>query len=330
MISRLCTNRFTYLCVLFTILIGQPREFANAQEIWLVPHSGNGGTTDFMDLFHDGSPWTIVARQISVFGVSNSMIAHGSDADLSRIFADLSRRHIGLALDLLPLTGPDANTGQCGYHVEGYSAAKEPGVLAHRMKLLGAKPKFYGFDEPLFYGHTYSGQNACHAAIVNIAQDIAEKVKQIKGVFPRVKFGDAEPLMAFPETSWETVLREWLHAYRESTGEPLAFFSIEIDNSADFRNRLTVLLRLLNQEHVPLAVIYNGADGADTDEEWAKGTMLKYNEVEYSARVRPNIVSFQTWVQHPSRILPENDPVSLTGIVRQYIDFKRKNDRKPN
>ena len=53
------------------------------------------------------------------------------------------------------------------------------------LKSLGAEPKFFGMDEPLYHGHVFrEGGRGCNSSITDVARDIAGKFKAARQVFP--------------------------------------------------------------------------------------------------------------------------------------------------
>ncbi len=168
---------------------------ADAQAIWLVPPGlPHGGLSDFMALFRADAPWQQAAPHVQAFEVIGAMTNQGADKDLAQILGDLRRRNIALVVSIGPLAGAGIGPGHCGFHVEGYSAAGEPLAEALRIAKLGGVAQYFAMDEPLFYGHTFNGQNACHSSIADIAKDVAEKVRQIRTIFPQAQFGEVEPV----------------------------------------------------------------------------------------------------------------------------------------
>jgi hypothetical protein len=301
---------------------------AFAQEIWLGPKWSASGSGDFMDLFRPDAPWSHAASHVSVVGLSAELMARGSDEDLALIIRDLKRRNIDLALGMLPLSGAiAANDGRCGYHVEGYSAPGETAVVARRMKALGAEPRYYGMDEPLFFGHMFRGPNACRSSVEDVVRDVAAKVRQVREVFPSVRIGDAEPFMAIATKPGLAVLENWLDAYAASVGERLAFLALDMDWRAPWRDLLPGVADLLRRKGVRLVAIYNGNDNAASDEEWIAQAVAHYKSFDAAVPYRPYAVSIQTWVSHPRRVLPDTDPHTLTGLVNQYVAWQASQRR---
>ncbi len=86
---------------------------------------------------------------------------------------------------------------------------------------------------------------------------------------------------------------------------------------------LAPLAKALKQRHVPLGVIYD-ADGANSyknsrDEDWSRNAISHFAEVESKVGVHPDHAVIETWVKHPTRMLPESEPGTLTNVVLQYI-----------
>lgn len=322
--SRLADTRARIrICVCVFLALMSYSHVSKAQEIWLSPKFGPNGAADFMDLFKTTAPWQQVASHVNTFGISVEVMGEAPESDLRRLFADIRRRHIGLGLDMLPLSGPDRDgTPQCGYHVEGYSAATETLRLAQRIKSLGGQPQSYGMDEPLLYGHYYTGPNACRSSIEDVARNAAIRVQQARSIFPDVAVGDAEPIQAFPDATWQSDTERWLDAFRAATGGPLAFFAVDIGwGSPTWKTRIPILANLLHRRGIRLVVIYNGDDNARSDDAWAKQIATHYTDFEKSISTRPDVICFSTWVSHPTHVLPESDPQSFTGIINRYLTW---------
>ena len=64
-------------------------------------------------------------------------------------------------------------------------------------------------------------------------------------------------------------------------------------------------------------MIYNGNDAARSDDEWAAEAKAHYLAFEqlYPA---PQFAVFQSWVKYPTRVLPESEPATLSGIAHEY------------
>jgi hypothetical protein len=300
---------------------------ASAQSIWFDPHSGSRGSADFMDLFQSNAPWEKAAAAISIFEISDEITYKHevTEGQLAQIFSDLRRRNIGLLVGIGPLTGGE-HEGLCGYRVEGYNLAK--GLLneAHHIKSLGGEVRYFGMDEPLFFGHVFDRRGdhfGCRLSIVEIARDVADKLRQVRTVFPAVRFGDVEPLMGWSDDTWLSDLATWFDNYEQATGEKLAFFRLDIGWNRPWQKRIPPLARLLREKGIPLQVIYNGDDRAQSDEAWIASAVAHFQEYESDGRSPPDAAVIQYWQVHPSRVLPESDARTATWLINKYADWRR-------
>jgi hypothetical protein len=301
----------TCLRIALTAALGFGSAHVNAgqtQDIWLVPKYD---AVDFMALFEPNAPWSKAAAHVKAFELSAAALGKASDQGLQTIFAGLRERHIALALDMLPLK-PGAG---CGFHVEGYSAAGQTLSFAQHVKALGGSPAYYDMDEPLFYGHQYNGANACHTDLNTLAQDVAEKVKQVRGMFPDVKIGESEPLAVAQDGT--AALEQWLDAYQRAVGEPLGFMRLDMDWQGPWRQRVPAIAQLLRRKGVAVQVIYNGSGQDKSDDEWV--SHAADHAKAFEGVVKPDSVAIQTWNPHPTHVLPDSDPRTLTGLVNAYV-----------
>jgi hypothetical protein len=240
-----------------------------------------------------------------------------TDAQLTSLIKGLTSGQIGLGLDLLALTG----TNGCGKGVEGYADASQAATVAVRFSGLGAKPLYYVMDEPLWYGHFYGGVNACKSATAALIADIARKVSTVRKVFPSVLLGEAEPLSAVMQSDPANMalpnLASWLDAFKSATGQPLSFFRLDVDWSANWQPWILPLAQLLKQKGIAFQVIYNGLSNDPSPDAWANHVIAHAAAVE--AIAMPDVVMFQSWNTYPTYDLPETDPTTFTGIIKTYL-----------
>jgi hypothetical protein len=297
---------------------------AGLRQIWFAPMDwfvrpevGFGGSTDYMALFGAESPDAILSH-VNVFKVYAQFILWGEDNNLRRVFAELKRRQIALALE----TGILTATERCGKGVEGYGgdgAAK----LATRIAQLGGALAYIAMDEPAFYGHIFSGVNTCQADFADIARDAAKNLAAVKTVFPGVRAGDAEPVGPSPADNQIADYGRWADAFRAATGEPLGFFHADVQWKEPWQTPLRELAIMLRDRKIPLGVIYNGNDDDTSDEAWVAHAEEHYRAVESNSRIVPDQVVFQSWRAHPSRLLPETDPGTFTYLLKRYLSARR-------
>jgi hypothetical protein len=301
---------------------------AEAPSIWFAPLSGKQGAPDFMDLFQPDAPWQTAASAISTFEISDELTYKHevTDDQLRQLFSDLRRRKIDLAIGIAPLSGADG-PGHCGYHVEGYGLTASFPAEVRRIKSLGADVRYFTMDEPLYFGHVFERDRdrfGCHQSIEQVAQDVATHLRMAREVYPSVRFGDGEPLSGFSKESWLAKFEAWFDAYRAATGEPLAFFRLDLAWDLDWRERIPAMTRLLRQKGIPLQVIYNGDDNLRDDDAWMASAVANFQAYESDGRAAPDAALIQYWMAHPSRTLPETDPRSATWLINRYVEWRQQ------
>jgi len=306
---------------------------ARAQTIWFSPAHRADDAADYMAMFRPDAPWQRAASHAAVFEIGGRWASLGPEAELSQLFADLKRRRIGLDVGFEPLTAPGHGPTVCGYHVEGYGGPRD-GVLkfTQRLKSLGADPEYFGFDEPLYFGHVFGprdGKNGCHSSISELAQDVANKVRQVHMVFPGVPFGDVEPLTFRPgdpwyqNNAWLRDLSDWIDAYQAAVGDRLAFLRIDMWWNTPWEQHMPALMAMLKRKGVPLQVIYNGSGQDRTDEAWVNDAIESFKRFESGPWPKPATGVIQFWTPHPSRILPETEPYTATWLIDRYVAWQQ-------
>ncbi len=204
--------------------------------------------------------------------------------------------------------------------------------FAQRLKAAGITPQFFGMDEPLYFGHVFVSQGnriGCRSPISEVARNVANTVRQMRSVFPGVRFGDTEPLTFRPgdtwyqNNQWLVDLGEWLDAYEAEVGDKLAYLRLDLWWNMPWREHMPALSELLRRKGVPLQVIYNGDGRAKTDEAWIDSAIANFKAFESGAWPKPAAAVFQYWTPHPSRVLPEGDPLSATGLVNRYVRWQQ-------
>lgn len=246
-----------------------PPSVAAAPLIWFTPHWGTAAlASNYIDLLGPTSAWQDIASQVDIISLSAILISQTPDAVLQGIFQGLQARHIALGVQMEPLPG---GPNGCGYGVESYGAPASTLALARKIKSLGGTVAYYGLDEPLYFGHVFTQQGAkigCQYSIDQIAGFVADRLREVRSVFPNVQFAEAEPLMGFDDSTWQVDFEHWLDAYEAATGEPLGNLRVDNTWSAPWRARLPQLASILDRKGVGLGMIYNGGRSY-SDDEWS-------------------------------------------------------------
>jgi hypothetical protein len=275
------------------------------------------GVVDFFALFDAGAPWDAAAAHIQVFKMYEQIMAF-SDASLGKMFADLRRRHIALALEFGPLL-----VGTCG---GGEGFRDDRGLqTAQRIRDLGGVLQYIAFDEPYFFGAIADGHNACHYTPDEVAANAKQSVDALRTVFPDLVVGDIEVVPAgaavvpggAADTGWLDGYQRWVDAWQRVAGEPLAFFDFDVPIDGDWRGGVEAMQRALKIRGVPFGLIYVG-DG-NSDAEWVASAAQFASDYENKGGTVPDQRIFQSWIRYPTHALPETDPNTFTYAINRYF-----------
>lgn len=282
--------------------------------------------SDYLDLFKPEAPWEKGARRLKVFQTTGALINREPDETLQRVFADLKRRHILLAIEggMLTGVGPSGHF-ECGRGVEGFGAAGSTRILAQRIKKNGGELAYIAMDEPLWYGRHFRGTGACQWSPEYLARQILGELKAVREIFPDVKVGDVEPIAAPPPqpADWTDQILGWTRTWRQVTGESFAFVRADIVWTGRWHRELPVLKRKLHAENLKYSLIYDGGGTGrtETDLIWTQEAAQRFHVVEADPQMAPDQAVIQTWVRWPSHMLPETEPGTLTNLLLQYLSL---------
>ena len=296
------------------------------QTIWFAPADpavrtwagDRNGSADYMELFSPAAPWTQAASRVHVFKMYSSvfLLQHlaGSltDAQLRTVFADLKRRNIALAVEHGPLY-EDPAPPHCGTGIEGFGGSASL-RLAQKIRDLGGELEYLAMDEPFQHARDFCGWSARE-----IAMNAAASIAEIRKVFPNVKVGDIEVApgsAAMPD--WIVQYGQWMDAWKEASGAPLAFFHADINWGLGYSAAVGQARALARERGIPFGVIYNGWYTDRSDAEWVAGGMRNYASVELGGEV-PEQAVFQSWDHYPERVLPETGASSFTRLIGSYF-----------
>jgi hypothetical protein len=287
---------------------------AAAPQLWISWIPSLGGAPDSGWLFSPDAEWKTVASHTSAVQVPPAVILNNKDDALKRAFQYLAERHIGLALEFRVLV----RTDQCSQWTKAFSDPGDLEKILERIQRLGGDLKYAVMDDPFFFGHRFSvGSVACLEPPAKLAQQIAEKIRLVRTYFPDAQVGTAD--LVDESRSWIDELVEWTDVYQQATGEPLAFFHADVAWSRAAIRNLAPLARALNARHIPVGIIYNADDTADSDETWIDSTRQHIAEIETTLGVHPYAAIFRSWARYPRRLLPETRPGTLTNLAFQYL-----------
>lgn len=276
--------------------------------------------SDYFELFKPDAPWSKAAQQVKVFMINGGVVMHQSDEEVKALFADLKRRHIGLAIEMGLLSGKDSAGRQtCGVGVEGFAAPDNAKVVANRIQKNGGELAYVAMDEPLWYGHHFAGRNACQWSMEDVARDIVRRVADLREKFPAVQIGDVEPIGTAQPPDWVQELAQWTQAYRKVVGEPLAFFHADVAWNGPWQQQLSAVKSRMQADRITFGIIYDGGGSKnESDDLWTQEAEQRFRMVESTPSMVPDHAIIQTWARWPHRMLPETEPGTLTNLVLEY------------
>jgi hypothetical protein len=283
-----------------------------------------GGPYDFLQMFQPGAPWSKGASGLQVFQTTAPLILDESDETLRSIFAFLKSHNIELAVEMGLLAGDDASGNKvCGLHIEGYAAPRTAQRVAMRIQQNGGDLRYIAMDEPLFYGHQFTGPNSCQWSPEQVARDILPRAQAVKQIFPNVMIGDDEPVAQKNASNWNDQIIEWTHTYQKVVGQPLAFIRADVQWKNPWQSDLANLKSRLHQEGIKMAINFNGGGepGDQSDEGWAQTAINRCRTIEANPRLSPDMATVQSWVRWPSHLLPESQPGTLTNVLMQCEQY---------
>jgi F5/8 type C domain len=277
------------------------------------------GSEDFMALFKPDSPWKEAASHIQVFKLYGEWVAyHASDAELRQVVQDLEQRRLALAVEAGPLNA----SSSCGEGVESFAGVEEGLRIAQRIKQAGGTLHLIALDEPYFFGHFYDGPHTCRWTDQYIAQQVGKYIQAMRTVFPDVRVGDTEPLA---DGAGAAQYQAWIVAFQAVNGYNLDFLHLDVDwNKPNWPQQVKAIEEFGKVRGVPVGLIYTGNWLDANDEAWISIAGERVKQYEIATEGKLEHVLFQSWHDKPDRVLPESDPYTFTGFIRNYFEDKSR------
>ncbi|MEW6438575.1 MAG: carboxypeptidase-like regulatory domain-containing protein [Pseudomonadota bacterium] len=304
---------------------------ARATQVWLGPR------TDFMPIIEGSAPaapWNEIAGRVDVVGLPEQAIRKLPDAALAELVQDLNRRHIALNVGILPTNW--FHEPLCGQGIEGYSDPGSANQTVAKLLRAGASVGYFSMDEPLWFGHFYTGKHACKSSIGNLAERTATIVKIYAAAFPKAIVGEAEPFPAVSsEPNWAAAYAAWTQAFRKATGTPIQFLQLDFNwgdpklnkgSAHDGSNAATVaaltrqVTAIARKNGLKVGMIYWG--GGASDAQWMDQARLHIREVAASG-VQFDQAALVSWNPYPKRTFPATDPTALSSLIPYELQRRR-------
>ena len=278
------------------------------------PWLGYSGAVDYPDLFAVDAPWSNAASHVKVFKIYGTLLTSYSDEELARMFADLKRRHIALALEFPPLTLPRGS--RCP-HIEGFEKDGAGLDYARRIKRAGGALEYVAMDAPFYFATMHPGPPNCKWSTREVAENATANIKMLKTEFPDVQVGDIEPVPAMDAPGWLERYKEWFETYRAVAGSNLAFLHADVRwASRAWKEDARAVAALAKEEGIVFGMIYNAA--ADGPHEWLLHARQHFTDYERDGPP-PEHAVFQSWHPDPRRLLPETNGRTFTNLINEYV-----------
>jgi len=268
------------------------------------------GSADYFDLFPPDAAWTSAAGHVHVFVIYASWVMNSAtEEQLRQVVEGTRARGMALGLEMGGLMPKDG----CGMGVEGFDAGLEP---IQKIEAAGGTVSLLSLDEVYAFGHVFTGPNACRWSLDRVAAEVAGFIRMVKAAEPAMLIGDTEPL-------WSDVspadLGAWFDAYRQASGAPFDFVHLDADwTLGDWPDRAVAATAQARTRGIAATLIYNGG-AARSDSEWNELARAHIDAYESRTGGEPDHLVFQSWMDHPDRVLPDSDPTTFTGLIRQYF-----------
>ena len=321
-------RKIANLTCLLAVIVALTTAPAAAQQLWFGPpddhprsptHWTFSEPGNFTRMFEHPEEWSFALSHINVFELSTSLAEDGPEDKLRRIFGFLKDHKIAINVGLQAVYAEG-----CGGGVEGMVQTQaQPGNVARRLKRLGLDVAYFSLDGPLGFGHTYKGKEACRYSVREVAHRLAYTIADVRSSYPNAKFVDYEgDFTQLPLEEALPLLREWLQAYREETGTELDALGMDADWRKPWRLSAPPTIDILHSRGVKVGILLDAAGGKNvTDESWmAEAEQNTRNVV--AAKLDIDFVSLASWMFHPWRLIPEDDPLTMTHLVDWYVRYR--------
>jgi hypothetical protein len=285
-------------------------------ELWFSPGddlevSGLVAHPDFPELFAEPSPWPTGLARVQVMQFRAPYIARKPTQSAAyAVFLKAHKIGIAAVMEVMP-----ADT--CGQGVEGLMSRKGIDFYPRAIKTqAGIDLDRVVMDEPLYFGHDYTGNNACRFSIAEVAKGVAESEAVIRSYHPGARFVLAEPV-SLPGGPAE--LAQFLDALKAAAHEYPASVRLDVQWRKEWKSAVPPFVRVLEQRGIRWGVVLNAAGGTKTDRDWIASAKSNAQAFLQAMPGRPDHVMIQTWDPNPIRITPKSDPDTMTGYLKWFV-----------
>jgi hypothetical protein len=270
------------------------------------------------ELFEHPTAWPKARALTGAILYADHNLTHLKDAELQAWFALMRTWNISLELEVGAIKewGPTA---------DATFAAEQP--IWDRAVRLGANLASVVMDEPLI------ASRALRKPDSYAVEQTARFIALVRQHYPAMRIGDAEAYPGLPledHIAWLAQLQARLH---QQNVAPLDFYRADVDWVSFAKAGLgswqgvAALAGETRKAGVPFSLIYwasgypsEKAEGLAGDDTWYV-EVLGQGYAVADAGLHPDQFVLESWINAPSRIVPEDEHYTFT---RSVLDFARK------
>ena len=221
----------------------------------------------------------------------------------------------------LGVEGGPLKASGCGDGVESF-AEPQWSQIATQIKAAGGTIDYIDMDEPYYYAHFFDGPQACHWSTATVAREIGVFIEELRGQFPKVVIGDAEPLTGRADAD---AYEAWIDAFKNINSYALPYLHMDVDwRCPDWLREVKSIEEYGRRVGVAVGIIYDGNEGDPTDAVWLANAGERVKRYELDDGGRPDHVLFQSWHDKPDHLLPETAEFTFTHFIDRYFTDKAR------
>jgi hypothetical protein len=269
------------------------------------------GSDDYFDLFERPDLWADSLAELDVFKLHGWMVKHYLTDDQLVVIDSVLRAHgVALMIEAEPLAPPDP--AECD-HTESFEGPYELESL-RRLRDLGVDVAAVAIEQPLHMAHLLTGPGACQYTLERIFDELVVWRDDLREIYPDAEFGTIEAV-------WDITTAEdyerWHDGWLAASGEPFAFQHLDINwLRPDWIDVTLEIEAVVEARGIPFGILYNGGLASSNDD-FIHQTMLRVAEYE-AAGGTPAHTMFQSWVEQPDHVLPDDDTSGFSHLIRRY------------
>lgn len=266
---------------------------------------------DYTDLFKDTGLWPNTYATINYFGMNDHFAGNGPAAELSATFAFLNSHKVPLRVTFQMV---DAYQTGCGNGIEGMlHQPTDIQAYVNHITQSGGVVAMISTDEPLWFGHYYSGPNACQFSIAQIAQQVAANVKLIRQTFPNAVFVDEEPtdVEKYAKTGDVQKFYNLLAQY----GTPVQSVTLDVQwHRTGWDTHSKAFVAALNSVNIKYNVFADSWNAIKDGAQWNQDAIQNLYDWARIITTPPQAFVVASWDQYPDHVVPEFDNSALSWL----------------